>query len=367
MDILVNASILSRKPTGLGNVAIKAINSLPRKERITICTSTREYFNGFEKIIEINQVSQAGKSKFSGLFRFWWNQVSLTLLGRSYDYVYSPTHHGSLFLKNQIITIHDLIVFKFPHIHRLQWLYFRLTLPIFIKNSPKIIVISECVKKDILFYFPSCDPDKIIVIKNSFDSSIYNTVPRLLSRKTHNVEQKYILAVGATYSHKNLEILLDFCSVRRAEGTLDFKVYIVGGDSSYRQALKIRAKENRLEEVVDFLGYVSNDELVTLYQNAFCLVYPSLYEGFGLPIVEALACGCPVIASDLEVFKEVCPFGALFFETGNLESFSKCYSDFEQWDDNQKKEFLTKGIDYLKDYTWEDTGKKIFSLLSNIR
>ncbi|MFD2520282.1 glycosyltransferase family 4 protein [Emticicia soli] len=318
--VLINLSMVDKKPTGVGNVALNFINELqkyPEKDNILVLSPVTIENNTIPQK-KISQLVRNDKyPKIAGLARFLWNQIFFTLYGLKYDLCYCPTTHGSLFLSNQVITIHDVISLNFPKNHKLQSLYFKYIVKIFVQRAKYIITISEFTKKEIVRFY-GCSEDKIKVIHNSYDKQAFRKID--LSNQDfflHNKlkalnKDRFLLVVGAAYSHKNIETILKAFS--KSKTRTSTALVIVGGVNNYLVSLQEICKDLRITEDVLFLHYVSQDELVQLYNKADLFVYLSLYEGFGIPLLEAMACECPILTSDIAVFHEVCKDEVMYID-----------------------------------------------------
>lgn len=363
MRIAINASILGKNLTGSGNAVVNILNNFPNKNNLSVYAISDEYINSSYKFFYIPILINFPFSKLIGLQRFFWNQYRLSNFGGKYDIVYCPTTHGSIFLNNQVITVLDLIVYKFPKIHPFQWIYYKLFLPIFLKKSRAIVVISDFVKNDLINNYSWLDPHKVFVVKCGYDQNVFNdNISNSLSelqQDYYTFEKDYFIAVGATFAHKNLEVIID--ALYRRKDTNDFNLIIVGGNSKYRRKLEELVFTLNLSNCVKFLGYVSNKQLVTLYQKSLGLIYPSLYEGFGLPILEAMACGCPVIASNIEVFHEVGSDSILYFDPLSSDSLNHSI-DTILYDLKIRAELIRKGKMRTHEFSWKKAAEEIYSI-----
>ena len=116
---------------------------------------------------------------------------------------------------------------------------------------------------------------------------------------------------------------------------------------------------------VKFLGKVSDQELVRLYNHAYCFVFPSIYEGFGIPPIEAMACGCPVLAADIPVLREVCSDGAIYFDPYNVQDICNTIKQFMQTEDNSRNQLIDKGLANASRFSWEVSAKKVLEIINN--
>ncbi len=184
-------------------------------------------------------------------------------------------------------------------------------MPKLLKKSSAIFVVSEFTKVDVQHFF-GADPKTIHVVPNIFDASS-------VTIDTDTVKKEFLLVVGCHLPHKNLEELIRFCELWRRK----YRLKIVGAKGYYGETVKSLVRDAGLSDRVEFLPFVSEPALDTLYREAAALVYPSTIEGFGLPPLEALARGTPSIVSDIPVHREVMGNAALFIELGNEASWTR--------------------------------------------
>lgn len=195
-----------------------------------------------------------------------------------------------------IVTIHDLIFLKFPHYFgRIDRFIYRLKAKYSCKHADKIIAISECTKRDIIEFFHT-DPNKIEVIYQSCDDSFKSPASEEIKqgvRIKNHLPSRYILNVGTVETRKNLLTLIKALPQVHP----DYQLVVVGKRTAYADLVYQEIERLGLKDRVLFLQNVPFDELPSIYQMADAFVYPSLYEGFGIPIIEALYSGIPVIAA----------------------------------------------------------------------
>lgn len=365
MKIAVNATILDNKPSGLGVYAVKMVRAMCRAaggDDIVIFTSYPAAFDGCgAEIRSVSEIVQPRHGKLAGIARFFWTQVvyPLRLRRERCDIVYNTTHHAVFHASApQIMTVHDLLPIKFPSRYRPQYWYFKYVLPALINKCMAIITVSENSKKDIVGYY-GIPADKIVVAYNSYDA--YN-FRRTVSQSVRNssADGGYILAVGASYLNKNIEGLLEAYS--RIKDRTTCKLLIAGGRSQYIKTLKNRAQALGLGDRVEFLDYVGNEKLRALYSNAAMLVFPSIYEGFGIPPLEAMACGCPVVASNASSIPEVCADAAFYVDPYNIESIAD--GIYKVLTDNDLRKFLVeKGFERIKVFSWDESARKVLDVI----
>lgn len=209
-----------------------------------------------------------------------------------------------IFYTNQIVTHHDITYIRHPNSFSLGFrLFYKIAPKFFLKNSKAIITVSEFSKREIVSYY-RVNEDKVNVIYNAVNENFDISTALDITLKD---DDKYFLAVGSLAHHKNLNYLIEqFSTISQR---YPVKLKIVGGSS---RNLKSNTGDKNIQNI-EFLGRVTEDELLDLYKNAFAFIFPSLYEGFGIPPLEAQACGCPVISSDMSVMPEVLSDSVLYF------------------------------------------------------
>ena len=208
-----------------------------------------------------------------------------------------------------IVTIHDCIHLMFPQYlpNRLAHTYALAAFWVAIRRSTRILTVSEASKRDILRFF-KVPSEKVTVIPNAIDKR-FRIAPAeeevVRVRERYQLSGRFVLYAGNVKPHKNLERLLDAFFILRREGVDDFKLLIIGNEISKYATLRRAVHRYNLHKHVRFLGFVPGDTLAVLYRLADAFVFPSLYEGFGLPPLEAMASGTPVLTSNVSSLPEV--------------------------------------------------------------
>jgi glycosyltransferase involved in cell wall biosynthesis len=223
-----------------------------------------------------------------------------------------------------VVTIHDLTILHMDTgrattlpwiLYKLKRLGYRMLVWWAVHRSKQIITVSEATKRDIVKSF-DIDPARIHVTYEGVDSHI-----RVPSRKKVAMPMTgaYLLYVGNAYPHKNLESLIAALPRVHAQA----KLVIVGREDFFLQRIKQTVREKNLSHRVVFLGPVSDEQLASLYIHAKAFVFPSFMEGFGLPALEALSFGCPVLCSDIAIFHEILGSRATYFDPYNPNDIAK--------------------------------------------
>ena len=247
------------------------------------------------------------------------------------DLVHVPYFNIPIFYPGKlVVTIHDLTILHVDTgkattlplpFYKLRRLGYYLVLSVGLIRAAHIIAVSQTTKKEIMDHF-HISPDKITVT--------YEGIERAKSEGKRLVKDPYFLYVGNVYPHKNAETLIS--AFRRMNGNV--KLVFVGKEDYFYKRLKKTVAD--LSDRVIFFGQASDGELADLYHHAIALVFPSLMEGFGLPALEALANGCPVICSDIPVFHEIVGEYAMYFNPNNTEDLHQKLEQVFKTRPNQK-------------------------------
>ena len=293
-------------------------------------------------------------------FRFlipYWEQIRLRnrIVKDQIDVFHGTKNTVSIFLPKRIkvvITIHDMTPFKFTHeMSYFDLIYWRIFIPLSLRVSNRIIAISETTKNDLIKQFPE-SRNKLDVIYLGHDC-----------KKTGNdCKKDYFLVVGAIRQRKNLERILIALSKLSDK---EINIYIVGKDLKYSDRIMSLVHRLNICERAVFRGYVSDDELNQLYSKAVCCLYPSLYEGFGLPILEAQAHGLPVITSNISSMPEVAGDGAILVDPYNIDDIKNAM-ELIIGDENLRKQLINKGYRNLDRFSWKKCAEETVKVYNEI-
>ncbi|HVG55387.1 MAG TPA: glycosyltransferase family 1 protein [Vicinamibacterales bacterium] len=223
-----------------------------------------------------------------------------------------------------VVTIHDCIHLMFPQYlpNKAAYAYARASMWAAVKRSSRILTVSEASKRDILHFF-NVAPEKIEVVYNAIDDHFWLTPPEeevARVRERYQLDHQFVLYVGNIKPHKNLVRLIDAFDELRRTGLEDLKLLIIGDEISKLPALRRAVHRHKLHKHVRFLGFVSDGTLRILYRLASVFVFPSLYEGFGLPPLEAMASGTPVVTSNQSSLPEVTGDAAVLVDPYDVDS-----------------------------------------------
>jgi glycosyltransferase involved in cell wall biosynthesis len=283
-----------------------------------------------------------------------------------FDLVHCTTPYGT-FRKTKykkIITICDVTPLLFPETHgRMNVWHHRFVLPAILKQADHIITISESSKKDIMRCF-KVPEEKITVTLLAADKSFQPAPTVIPTDDIANLPRPYILNVGTLEPRKNLEGLLRAFATARRKG-VSHSLVITGARGWGRSPLAGLIQELALDDAVIFTGFVDDTDLPHLYAGADFFVYPSLYEGFGLPILEAMSCGTPVITSNVSSMPEVAGKAALLVDPRSQAELASAISRLAG-DPDLRETMSHLGIKHAAQFSWCKTVHETLAVYESV-
>lgn len=296
------------------------------------------------------------------------------------DLVHFPHFNVPLFTPVKfVVTIHDLILTKFPTVRASTlspWLYkfknlaYKIVIKTAVRRAKGVIAVSEFTKRDIIKQF-RVDPAKIRVtyegvanLAKGRDSLFVSKLDDSDTLLSYNIDKDFLLYVGNAYPHKNLDGLLEaFVELRKQKGGIS--LVLVGKEDFFYKRLKDIVKEKYPDLPVVFPGYVPDEKLEIFYQKALAYVFPSYYEGFGLPPLEAMAKGCPVISSNRSSMPEVLGEAAVFFDPADKKDMVDRIKEVVE-DQELRQELVKKGKEQVKKYSWWECARETLEIYKNV-
>ncbi len=358
--------LVPKKVGGTETYARGLISSLQKIDKVNqyflFCNIENQ--NTFKETKNFKKVVLPVKASVKGL-RLVLEQVLFPFFSRKYrlDVLHSLGYSGPFFIPcYSIVTIHDLNWYYYPDdfwfLARAAWAF---STTYSAKFSDMVTTVSYSSKEHLV---------KILKLPTKKIKVVYSGTPKLeqpFSRKrlkNLRINKKYLFTVSAAYPHKNLITLLKSFNLLRQRGyKLDLVVAGLGGRAKGQTVSYIN--DNNLDEHVKILGWVSDKDLSTLYKYAEVMVFPSLHEGFGIPLVEAFSQGVPVVSSDAFSLKEVGKETALFVSPLDPSDYAEKISNI--LDDNElKKKLVKKGIKRSKYFSWEKSSRKMLGIYNSV-
>lgn len=291
--------------------------------------------------------------------RILWEQLAWPLLARQdgVDLLHSMAFVTPLLAaRPAVVTIYDLSFMHYPQsFPRLQQQYLAAQTGRSCRYARRVITISEASRQDVTRFF-GVPSQNIDVITPGVDDC-FRVLPRAeveAFRRRHDLPPEVVLHVGTLQPRKNIPLLLDaFARLAHPQACL----VLAGGKGWLYDEIYARVQELGLEEQVRFTGYVSDEELPYWYNAAAVLVFPSVHEGFGLPVVEAMACGTPVIAADSTSIPEAGGHAALYFAPHDVERLTGHLADV-LGDPSLAARMSAAGLEQARGFSWKEAGRK---------
>lgn len=261
-----------------------------------------------------------------------------------------------------VVTVHDVLFLRFPQFHsKINRVIYTKKLQASCKMADVVIAISEQTKRD-LIYFLHVPKEKIQVVYQSCEEKFFEEITeqqRQATRQKYILPDNYLLYVGALTPSKNLENLLQaYYTLQSKEPDLHL---VLAGIGNLEDVLKQQSDKLKIAHKVHFPGFIDNTDLPVLFNAARCFVYPSLFEGFGIPIIEALAAGTPVVTSTDSCFAEAGGPASRYVSPHNVEQLAV---EMEQvcYNDDLRTQMIEQGKEYVKQFHPAVTTKNMMSL-----
>ena len=262
-----------------------------------------------------------------------------------------------------VVTVHDLSYLVYPGAFSRRVRTMLTTLvPMSIRRAARVIAVSEHTKRDVIRFY-GLAPEKIAVTPLAPGPAFAEIDRAGAEPLPPRVKEPFLLAVGNLEPRKNLDRLLDAFFVIARQG-FDGQLVLVGKGSG-AESIATRARQHGLESRVVLSGFVSERELVVLYNRAKLFVYPSLYEGFGLPPIEAMACGCPVVASNTSVMPETLGDAAILVDPESVGDIAHAMAAVLETDDLART-LKQKGVARARSFTWHETAARTRSVYADV-
>ena len=357
--IFINGRFLTQKVTGVQRYAIELVQALDRLLENDLIQKS-----AFNFIL----LSPKGAIHFLNLKNILIKEVGV-LTGHAWEQIELPSYTfgnlllnfcntGPLIKRKQLVTICDASVFAYPRGYSVLFrFWYMFMLPVLGFVALRIITISEFSKSELIRYC-KISPKKLFPILLGTEQLMHSRLDLSFLALHGLTEVPYVLAVSSLNPNKNFSGLIRAIEML---GDVNFKIVIAGGMNS-------KVFSDRpvfLSNFVTQVGYVTDDELRLLYQNASCFVYPSLYEGFGLPPLEAMASGCPVIVSNIASLPEVCGEAALYCDPFDpldiAEKIQLLMADVDL-----RNELIARGFERVKKFTWDKCALETVELINGV-
>lgn len=303
--------------------------------------------------------------------KFIWTQIRLSweMFINPPDLLFIPSHVIPLIHPKKVVTtIHDLGFKRFPEAYSFfqRW-YQDFSVKFALKHATKIIVPSEFTKKELMEIYQA-DPKKLIVIHLAYNAEIFSSddnpekSAKILGK--YNIKKPYLLYVGRLENKKNISFLIDvFENLSLKENS---QLVLVGNGGYGYEKIKDKIKKSKFKDRIIQLPWINEEELAILYREARVFVFPSLYEGFGIPLLEAMTTSTPIVASNIASIPEIVKDAALMPRLNDLKNFTDQIK--KAWEDeNLRNELKNRGLERIKSFNWEKTSQETLNLFSTLK
>ena len=298
-----------------------------------------------------------------------WTMLGLSkkLMNYDLDVFFSPTHYLPLYTKApSVIAILDVSYLFFPKLFRKKDLYQLKTWGGFsIRKAKKIITISNSSKNDIIKMY-KVPAGKIEVVYPGIKGPEFKNQNMDELNKKFGISSPYILFVGTLQPRKNIAKLIQaFSLLKYGAKNKELELVVVGKKGWQYEEILNAPKKYGVENRVKFLDNVTDEDLPSLYKNAVCFCLPSLYEGFGLPVLEAMQYGCPVATSNVSSLPEAGGDAAVYFDPNDPDDIAKSLESIIQNEELRDK-LIKKGYEQVKKFSWEKAADKTLQILESV-
>ncbi|MDJ0950172.1 MAG: glycosyltransferase family 1 protein [Alphaproteobacteria bacterium] len=356
--IYINGRFLTQPLSGVQRFAEEVVKGLDRAlardpgclpfEQITLIVP-----KGARRLVELENIAVIEAGLLSGHF---WDQLDLARLAHD-GFLLSLCNSGPILHGRQILAVHDAAVFANPENFSSSYRILHRTLePLLARQSVALITVSKFSRRE-LSHYCGVPEEKFHIVQNGADHILSQEPDNSVIHKNKLQESRFLLAVGNISRNKNVNLIIQaFRRMRRD----DLSLVVVGGEGR-PFAQSIPDVDNEIVSA----GYVTDQELRALYENALGFVFPSLYEGFGIPPLEAMLCGCPVIVSRAAALPETCADAALYCDPsdpGSLADRIQELADQPGLRDNLR----SRGRQHANRFTWERATSQLINVMKQV-
>ena len=376
MKIGFDAKRAFNNTRGLGNYSRNLISGL-----IAYFPENDYYLYGNapdnEQLIQWHNTIQANASTVVPYVKAKWFQplwrsffINSVIESDDLDIYHGLSHEIPFHFKKSktkyVVTIHDLLFLRFKHhFSAIDRQIYTSKIKYSCRHADQIIAVSQQTKAD-LINFLSVPEEKIKVVYQTCSPEFYvrtTTVKRNHAKNKYNLPEQFLLFVGALVKHKNIERIIEAIGLLPVEKRIP--LVIIGQATSYKNELNDKIDILRLQKEVIFVNFVDSSDMPSIYQMARILIWPSLFEGFGIPIIEALFSGLPVITSKEGCFTEVGGPGSLYVNPNKPEEISKAIEDVLS-DSELYAKMQEMGYKHAQQFHIQNTSRAIIDLYSSL-
>lgn len=359
--------------TGLGNYSRDAIRVLSHffpENKYFLFTPKEHQGNNVSFLnARANTFTRTPKSFMSVVFKSYWRskRVVKDLVADKIDLFHGLSHELPLGIEKTdiktVVSIHDLIFIRYPHLFRAidRKIYYK-KFKSACDRSDKIIAVSNQTKQDIIDFF-GIPEEKIVVVYQGCNDVFHHEVSAQIKRdvqKKYNLPEDYILSVGSIEERKNLLTILKTLLELPHQ-----KLVVIGDGKDYKMTCDRFIDTHNLSDRVLFLNGIDSQEMAAVYQNAQMLIYPSIFEGFGIPILEALFSKTPVISSKEGCFVEAGGSYTKYIDPLSVHEMKEAVLDIQHSTDLQNT-MISKGFEYAQNFTDRKIATNLFQVYNSL-
>ncbi len=362
-SLVVNLAFVGQKPTGLATYAINLIPHLDRSNLTLLASASflpRLPAGTTYREVPANLTYEQGK--LGHFRRMAWTQFQLPHLCDQLqaNLLFSPVPEIPIGLScGAIVMVHDVIPLRFPRFTSPLTHYFRYYVPQVLGQARHILCNSKATAQDLVDFY-QIPAQKMTPIPLAHDANHFRPVTDF---KPSSGQRPYFFYVGRHDPYKNLHRLI--AAFAALPNVQDYELWIAGSaDPRFTPALKTQADELGLTQQIKFLDYVSYDDLPILLSRSIAMVYPSLWEGFGFPVLEAMACGTPVITSNLSSLPEVVGDAAILVDPKQTNQLIAAMHQIAS-DSQVRSQLRTAGLARASQFSWAKTGQATAAVLQH--
>ena len=321
-------------------------------------------------ISDFPKESDSWKYKIVGPKAFW-TQIGLPFhlyTSKKPDVFFSPTHYAPrLSPVPTVIAVMDMSFIHFPELFRKKDLFqLKNWTSYSVRRASRVITISQASKSDIIKTY-NISKDRVDVVYPGIDYARFDEKSSMETiKEKYNVPKRYILFVGTLQPRKNIARLIEaFDKVIKDKNMSDLSLVIIGKKGWMYEDILNTPKKLGIEDKVMFLDFVPDVDMPAFYKNAQVFVLPSLYEGFGLPILEAMKYNCPVITSNVSSLPEVGGDAVLYVDPESVDDIAKKIAQLIS-DEKLREKLIEKGREQIKKFDWEKSARQVLSILEEV-
>lgn len=356
--IYINGRFLSQIVTGVQRYAIEVLQGLDQLIESNLIDRDKYQLivlipKNSKATLPLQHISFQTVGKLKGQL---WEQLELPFFTFG-SVLINLCNTAPMLKRNQIVTIHDASTSANRDNYSKSFaLWYNILHQVLSKRTKKIITNSKFSQSELLKYYPF-HPEGMTITYLGADHIVNVEEDSSILERYNLAERSYILAVSSVNPNKNFQSVINILD----QLTGNKKVVIVGNmDTPIYNKVNLESKEN-----IVLVGYISDGELKTLYQNAECFIFPSFYEGFGLPPLEAMYCGCPVVSSNTVTMPEVLGDAALYFNPFNSQEIAFQVNKLTE-NEQLRSLYIEKGYKKSVSYTWRNCSWELFKVIEEI-